>query len=620
MKKTFICFALLFTIAFCGNAKPISGDDALKAAVHFWNANHPATVKPVSNGDLVPVAFDSPALPMLHLFRHLNNKGFVIVSADDRVRPVLAYSFDNPLADENINDELAYWLQGINDQIALAAKLDLASNAKAVAEWNTLLNGSKSEDPGDITSSEFMLTTKWNQSTPFNQYCPYDSLHHERTVVGCVATAMAQIMKYWNYPSCGEGSRSYVPQSWHSSYNFGTLSADFEHTTYLWQFMPDILDFVSLSHERDAVATLSYHCGVAVEMMYGSSSGAYSSCGPWATACATNAFWEHFKYDTSLFFASRDQYSDSAWCALIDVELAAHRPIYYDGSDSTGGHAFVLDGTDHQSRYHFNWGWGGYGDGFYTIDNLAPGSGGAGGNATYTFNNGQGAIFGIKPRGIEYFDTVDYYDTTCSINQYVDFHEYHLRAVEMDTLLRHLDTIFNYHLRLTDTKRIALNSNGAGQDPQIKQFCPATGYTFPECPFYKDSSIFIGWCRSKTGDDTIYQPGEHVNLRTNRTYFALWLDTTSTADTTGNLGINSLDDAGMKLWPNPTTGEFHISLPDGTESLFVTDVLGRVVFRNSRPNAMGRTAKISLESLPKGIYTVQVKTAERIYKQRIIKR
>ena len=612
MKRTILLIAAL--ISFAANANPISPEEASRVATRFWDTYHPAGVKNV--GMLSFLQFSE----LTHLFvADINSgEGFVIVSGDDCIRPVLAYSFNSPFPQE-LNPELRYWLNGYEKQIATAAKTGYQPSRQVVAEWNSLLSESDPIVATDIADVPAMLTTRWNQSSPYNKFCPYDSIHSGRAVVGCVATAMAQIMKYWNYPAYGEGNHSYQPIGY-PDYDtiFPRQSVNFSNATYLWEFMPDELILTSPTYQRDAVATLSYHCGVAVDMMYGLSenggSAAYSACGPWAQACATNAFWQYFKYDTSLFMGFRNTYSDSVWCDMINLQLSEGHPWYYAGSDSTGGHAFVLDGSDLQDRYHFNWGWGGYGDGFYAINDLAPRSGGDGGNATYTFNQDQEAIFGIKPAYEETFDTIDYFDTVCDNSRYHDFYEYHLRVGELDTLIRHLGTFYRYHLRVISQKRIFLNPNSSGRTPEMSYFCPIDGYTFPNCTFTNEGNMFIGWCRSKTGDDTIYQPGQHINLTTGATFFALWIDTTTA-------GIEKFASEDINLWPNPTTGELHITLAMGHDAqLFIIDALGRTVIRKNYPNMIEGIAKISLQSLPNGIYTVHIKTATGTYKQRIIKR
>lgn len=611
MKRTILLIAALISLAASANANPVSTATARDVAIHFWNTYRPAET---NRADKVSeITFDE--LSHLHIF-DVDGTGFVIVAGDDCVAPVLAYSFRNLFPSE-LNPELGYWVRGYESQIATAVKLGAQSSDKVAAQWHQMLYTDVPETPKSLVNVPAMLTTEWNQSAPYNHFCPVDTVLGGRAVVGCVATAMAQIMKYWNFPSFGEGSHTYQPVSWWGTPHYPTLTADFGHTTYLWQYMPDRAENFSPQHQRDAVATLSFHCGVAVEMMYGLSeqggSAAYSGCGHWTSHCASNAFWQYFKYDTSLFYAERDAYNDSIWLGFIDEQLAQGRPIYYDGSDHSGGHAFVLDGSDNQNRYHFNMGWAGYGDGFYSINNIAPGSGGTGGNATYTFNDDQGAIFGIRPSFVEVFDTVDYFDSICSDSQYIDFHEYHLHVATMDTLLRHLDTIFNYHLKIIGQKNIMLDPNIPGKDPKMVKYCPATGYTFPECEDTRDGHMFMGWCHSPLGEDTIYQPGQHINLNVNRSFTALWLDTTFYA------GIGEVDEEAIKLWPNPTTEELSVSLPFHTATLTVLDALGRTILREDYPNVMGGMAKIDLSNLPAGLYTLLIRTDHGTYNRQIIK-
>lgn len=614
MKRTILLIAVL--LSFSANANTVSHEEASLVATRFWDTHHPSNSDSVYKLSFIHIA----TLPHLYIADINGGEGFVIVAGDDCVRPILAYSFDSPFPLE-LNPELRYWLNGYEEQIADAVKADYQPFQQVVAEWSNLLKETAPIVATDIADVPAMLTTRWDQGNPYNKFCPYDSVRNGRAVVGCVATAMAQIMKFWNYPAYGEGSLTYQPTTGQPRYDtiFPLQSVDFSNTTYLWEFMPDELGYGTFSYQRDAVAIISYHCGVAVEMMYGLSanggSSAYSSCGPWAQACATEAFWRYFKYDTTLYLKYRNSYSDSSWRALIDSQLTQGQPMYYAGHDSTGGHAFVLDGSDLQDRYHFNWGWSGYGDGFYTIDDLAPRSGGDGGNATYTFNLNQEAIFNIRPLYAETFDTVDYYDTLCNSSQYHDFYEYHLRVTEMDTLLRHLGTFYRYHLSVVDQKRVFLNPNISGQTPEMSYFCPIEGYTLPNCTFTNEGNMFIGWCRSKTGDDTIYQPGQHIDLITGATFFALWIDTT-------NAGIANIEASEeVTLWPNPTSGELYITLKMGHDAqVFVIDATGRTVMRENYPNMMGGNTKISLQSLPNGIYTVQIKTAMGTYNQRIIKR
>ncbi|MGC9336786.1 MAG: C10 family peptidase, partial [Candidatus Cloacimonadia bacterium] len=184
------------------------------------------------------------------------------------------------------------------------------------------------------------------------------------------AVAMAQIMRYHKYPEHGTGSSSYYygPYGW--------ISADFGNATYNWDNMPNYL-----TDYNDDVALIGFHCGVSVEMMYGpEGSGAYSSDVPYALI-------NYFNYASSVSYEERWYYSDTQWENLLQTELSAKRPVYYSGSGSSGGHAFVCDGYN-GSYFHFNWGWGGLYNGYFYLSALNPG--------THDFNSWQAAVVGIK--------------------------------------------------------------------------------------------------------------------------------------------------------------------------------------------------------------------------------
>ena len=600
MKKTTL-FVALSLMAASLMAAPVSEASALRVAVNFWNTYRPQETKPVAS--LQKHSF--PDLQHLYVFAN-GDEGFVIVASDDRVRPVLGYSFDSPFP-TRLHRELRYWLSGYERQIVYAA----ANEGAADYRWDLLLDSEVPPVPVSLTNVPMLCKTRWDQGAPFNALCPYDSVYRDRTVVGCVATAMAQIMKRWNHPSCGTGSHSYE-----YSY-FGTLSADFGNTTYMWELMPNYITLVSLPEYEAALSTLSYHCGVAVDMMYGThavgGSGAYSSCGWWASACAENAFHRYFKYDSTLIhYRERYQYSDSEWLAMIDADLAAGRPMYYDGSDSTGGHAFVLDGSNLDTCYHFNWGWSGYGDGFYAMNNLAPGSGGAGGNATYSFNSDQGALFGIQPVP-EVFDTIVLHDTICTNYTTYESHGYQLPVVNSDTNLRHLDTIFSLHLRVIGSNIVSYSSN-QGLTSAISDFeyCPADGIELIECPFTRNKYHFVGWSTQRGGNtDSLYQPGQILHHQGNVTLYARW-------EKDSDVDVSDVEyDEAFTLWPNPTAGDVSIRLDAGQGvEVVVYDDLGRTMLREDR---CGPVTKIPLSGLPDGVYTVRVSTENGVYNRRIIK-
>ena len=309
------------------------------------------------------------------------DNGFVIIAADDRVEPILGYSTSGAYNPEEVPVNMAEWMEGYRQEIAAVLATNRSASAEVSEQWYKLKHNINETSRSTVAP---LLQTTWSQSPYYNQYCPSDpesSSGHALT--GCVATAMAQVIRYWQYPSVGLGSHSYSANNhiYSSSYgDYGTLSANFGATTYNYSLMPNSLSNSSTAEQIDAVATLLYHCGVSVEMMYGpSASGASTTDIPYALE-------HYFAYPAGIQYLSRSSYSDNAWSELIKNELNNMRPVVYNGH-GTGGHAFVCDGYD-GNLFHFNWGWGGYADGYFSLSNLNPGAN--------NFNESQGVVTGIS--------------------------------------------------------------------------------------------------------------------------------------------------------------------------------------------------------------------------------
>ena len=579
-----------------------------RVAAAFWNTNRPAEVKAIDENALF--LRDCGDLTHMHIYS-VQGTGFVIVSATNAAVPILAYSFDSPFPEE-IHPSLRYMLNGYESQLRYADSLGLTPSSEVQDAWDALAKPTGKAAGAKATAIAPMVTTRWDQGSPYNKFCPYDSVSHVKTVVGCVATAMAQIIRFWKHPSCGTGSHSYLPEQ-RTQGAIDTLTADFENTTYIYAYMPYmVVADVSPVREVNAVATLSYHCGVAVDMMYGSSSGAYTSCGYWSDACAVSAFVDYFKYDPDIQFAERYNYSDSAWREKIETDIAAGRPIYYSGRDQDGGHAFVLDGMDQQRRYHFNFGWGGYGDGYFNLSNIAPISSGTGSNPTNTFNYSQSAIFNIKPIPTV-LDTVDVYDTVCYDATSYTFYEYTLTPANNTFTLVHLDTVYRLHLNIAQRRFVYLNANGGMGGTVTTRYCYLNGYVVPECTFTKEGYRFVGWSTSPDGEDVIHNVGDTINVRRNLVLYAIWQNE--------NLGLEEVQHNNVDLWPNPTTGDINISAPDlQGASLEIFDATGRTVLRTDNLQTLGGAVQIPLHALPVGAYTMRIATANGLYNQRIIKR
>lgn len=245
---------------------------------------------------------------------------------------------------------------------------------------------------------EPMLTTVWAQNDPYHFYTPA-FFTGEQCVTGCVSVAAAQVMKYYEWPKRGIGSSSY---DWNNGVTTKELTCNYEHD-YDWSLMVNDIDTAAMTPAQRqeagvtmynvvAIARLMADLGIAFEMQYRPRpSSAYLSKVPASLV-------EHFAYDRSARFAYRDYYTDEAWEDLIYTELAEGRPVIYAGSSSTGSHSFVIDGYA-QGKFHCNWGWGGFSDGYYSLNNLTPtyDTGGEDTPGIEGYNKNHFAVIGIRP-------------------------------------------------------------------------------------------------------------------------------------------------------------------------------------------------------------------------------
>ncbi len=297
---------------------------------------------------------------------NVGETGFVIVSADDFFRPIVGYSDEGLFEMENMSPELAYYLETIVKDRSMT-QLD-GQRAEIAEEWNKIRQSGRLISYNGGKRAEYLIKLKWNQDYPYNYYCPPASGGPGgRVYAGCVACAMSMVMKYWDYPTCGQGTHSHIGQT-----------IDFGQTTYDWANMPNSISGGSPQEQIDAVATLMYHCGMAVNMNYSANgSGAYSFDVP-------DAVKDHFLYGQDVVLRSREDYTLEQWQSMLKESFDKQRPLYYSGCSNSGCHAFVCDGYDDNNLFHFNWGWSGSGDGWFAVDNM-------------TFSGSAAAVFNFVP-------------------------------------------------------------------------------------------------------------------------------------------------------------------------------------------------------------------------------
>ncbi len=314
-----------------------------------------------------------------HVYNISNDKGYVIVSGDDRTIPVIAYSFESNFnLDEDAPPEFLAWMESRAEEIKTLKSIPDVAGISKHKQWEeyqsepSLFSINSTLDSYALLNVSPLLTTNWNQGCGYNAACPEDASGAcGHVYAGCVATSMAMVMKYHNYPVTGIGSYSWT------SNTYGLISADFGATTYDWASMP----VPNGAYDAD-VEQLLFHCGVSVRMNYSpTGSGSYVSS-------ATNALIKYFNYSSNAVYTSKSSYADTSWAKLMLKECNAGRPVMYKGTGS-GGHAFVLDGHQGTDYFHFNWGWGGSYNGYFYLDDLTPGSG--------NYTNSQEATVGIEP-------------------------------------------------------------------------------------------------------------------------------------------------------------------------------------------------------------------------------
>lgn len=382
MKKIYLLSMLL---AFGLNlmAKPVSIEKAMQLGGMFMVANNRAASAQLK---LVYTEIAETGTNIFYVFG-CQPKGFVIIAADDRMKPVLGYSTESNFF-EVVPDGMRTFFDNYKAGFEQMVVNDDPQSEQALADWTSLEKTGRLQDKGIKSIVGPLLSSIWNQTDLYNNMAPEDasSVYSGHCKSGCVANAMCQVMRYWEWPRHGTGMHSYYAYSYYG--NYGEQTANYSEATYQFELMPDFLDFASPQYEVDATALLEYHAGVGVEMGYGpNASGAYSDDVP----AALTGF---FRYSSDLELRDMDWYDMDTWKNMLRENLDEGKPLYYASSGPDGGHAYVLDGYDELDYFHLNWGWGGFDNGYYAIDGFYL--------TFYSFPWYHNAIFDIHPNS-EYY-------------------------------------------------------------------------------------------------------------------------------------------------------------------------------------------------------------------------
>lgn len=368
--------ALLFLCCLTISAKDRNEAEMMQIATRalLGNDNSPSSRATVST-----TLEKSVSLNQIAIYSS-KGRGFVIVSKDDAFKPVLGVS-ETGFDANNIPDGLRWWLR------------ETEKSLQYMKEAGMTMSSTRADN-----SDNYLLTSTWSQGSPYNLFCPV--INNETAQTGCVATALSQIMYYYKYPARGKGMGSYtVTDSTKVTGITTTYDNQPINNTYDWANMRSqyINPTPVPTTSNSAVATLMFDAGKAVNMDYAESGSSAMSLD------GARALFNNFSYDSlSVNIYDRYFFTDDEWMSMIRTEIEADRPVYYGGNDSIdGGHAFIFDGIRSDNTVHVNWGWGGQGNGYYSIDQLRPFINGI--RKTYLtngsgFNDGQELIIGIKPQ------------------------------------------------------------------------------------------------------------------------------------------------------------------------------------------------------------------------------
>lgn len=371
----------LFTILPLGiSAGPVSETAALQKAQAFLKERNPFDVPTLQSATLCTTSHTRRVKSSvsdessLYVFNVGTNDGFVIVSGDDRTPAILGYADSGSISDNNMPDGLRWLLEGYEEEIAVLNTI--TDNVAHPAQAPRKAPARHTIEP--------LIKTYWDQGAPYNKGCP--DVDDVRTVTGCVATSMAQLMNYHQWPKVATPIPAYTTNT--CSISRPELSS----TVFSWDLMTATYSSSDTGDAANAVAELMTYCGQSLHMDYNKKiSNAFG-------VCIAEALKTYFGYDSSTRFVQRQHYSYLEWVDLIYSELAERRPVELGGQSTGGGHSFICDGYQDGDYFHINWGWGGSSDGYYRLSALNPYDQGIGGSSTLDgFSFSQDAIIGIRP-------------------------------------------------------------------------------------------------------------------------------------------------------------------------------------------------------------------------------
>ena len=357
-------FYFLFLISF-SFSEVITESEAINIAENFFYSKNQRDLVDFNYNENILINYNSENI--FYAIK-LNPRGFILVAADDLIMPILGYSFENEFIISSTYPSNINYLFNLYSSELTNEKINNIQRDDVANQWNKYSNPVDFESQTRSVSP--LLQSRFNQDSSWNDMCPEDPDGPGGNVyVGCVAVAMAQIMHYWSYPEIGYSSHGYTHNQYGYQYaNFGSSFYDYNQMANTYP--------TSESQE------LLYHCAVSVNMNFGiDGSGSQ-------TSRARNALRNYFIFKNDIDEISASSYSTTQYRNILQNELNSNRPLYVDGCDTDGCHAWNIDGYD-GDYFHNNFGWGGSQNGNYLLSSLNG------------FNYDQGALIGIEPQSLD---------------------------------------------------------------------------------------------------------------------------------------------------------------------------------------------------------------------------
>ncbi|HQP05032.1 MAG: C10 family peptidase [Bacteroidales bacterium] len=568
MKHLVIFLALVFSTILSMVAAPVNEQTARRVACNFMNHQAVMSGKSDFSSEVASLYICMKNEKIYYYTINFEQGGFVIISGDDATVPVLAYSLDESFDPANVPPAAAECMSAYEKQYELIWENNTPVYEPYMELWANMLYNDFDMNKS-VRSVSQLLTTRWNQDYPYNMFCPYHMAGPgEHCYAGCVATAMGQVMKYYNYPATGRFTKTYF---WGDYF-----TVDFGATTYRWDEMTNVINNTS----KEAIAELLYHCGVASEMNYGPDGSGTQLEYAWF------ALKQYFRYRPDCKFLEKDDFTNADWKFLLKQDLDMAKPLIYRGTNDYGeGHAFVCDGYQDTSYFHFNFGWGGYSNGFYYLDDINP---------HLSFYWGQAAIFNLNPYDAEYCNSMVYDQQSWTVTD-GSGPNYYWNNSECSWLIapggaEKIDLHFA-EMNTEEGKDIVYVYDGVDENaPLLGSF---SGFSIPTDLHTTGGTAFIKFVT----DSQNQFDGWSVEYAVNTTSIE--------ANSIGSFGIV----------PNPASKYVEFKFGNDCSSIAIENIQGKKI---QSFETDGNTAKINIENLTPGIYIVTFNCTDNIYTRRLV--